>query len=304
MKGTKLLALGTPVMDIFYEADYAFLKKHNLEAGCTNHLTDEQVAQIEKELAPIHEAAGDNARNVCESYAKSGGRECAYMGNVAKDETAKKIRSNLKKNKIGDLTANVDGKSGRIMCIITPDKQRTFAVYLGVGEKKVDISSLGIADVFFCTSITLFHPGVGESAYEFAKKCKENGGKVAVSLESQNLLRENLDKMSMVIEIANYLFLNEDEMKAIGYDEKNVGKLAKIVFLKKGADGSRVYKNGKVLGDAPAIKVGKVVDTTGAGDFYAGAALYALSTGLDEMRAAKAANEMAAKIISKIGAGL
>ncbi|MFA5108916.1 MAG: PfkB family carbohydrate kinase, partial [Candidatus Micrarchaeia archaeon] len=172
MDGTKLLALGTPVMDIFYEADYAFLKKHNLEAGCTNHLTDEQVAQIEKELAPIHEAAGDNARNVCESYAKSGGRECAYMGNVAKDETAKKIRSNLKKNKIGDLTANVSGKTGRIMCIITPDKQRTFAVYLGVGEKKVNISSLEMAKMFFCTSITLFHPGVGESAYELAKKCK------------------------------------------------------------------------------------------------------------------------------------
>ena len=290
-------------MDVFYEAGYAFLKKHSLEPGCTNHLSDEEVAKIEEELKPVLESAGDNARNVCESFAKSGTGACAYLGNVAKDQTGEKIRANLKKNRILDLMQNVDGKTGRIMCIITPDKQRTFAVYLGVGEKKADISNIEIPKVFFCTSITLFHPGVGESSLEFAKKCKKAGAKVAVSLESENLLRKDLGKMHMVRGIADYLFLNEDEMKAIGCDEENVGGLAKIVFLKKGAKGAQVYADGKILGVAPAKKV-RVADTTGAGDFFAGAALHALSIGKGPIEAAMAGNAMAAKIISKIGAGL
>ena len=64
MSKYKLLGIGTPLLDVFYEADYEFLKKHLLEAGCVNHLSDEQVSQIENELIPISEAAGDNARNV------------------------------------------------------------------------------------------------------------------------------------------------------------------------------------------------------------------------------------------------
>ena len=299
-----MLALGTPVVDVFYEADYTFLKKHGLLVGCTNHLSDEKVLAIEKELTPILSMPGDNARNVCEAYMASGGSDCAYIGNIAKDLKGEMIRDNLKTHSIADKMNEVLGKTGRIMCIITPDKHRTFAVYLGVGDSEVKFSNLKAPEIFFCTSITFFANGVGESAFEMAKKFKEGGSKIAISLESPNILEKNVDRIDEILLLADYLFLNLDEMKAIGKTKHGVGGLAKMVFLKLGDKGCSVYNEGRLLGQVKAVEVKEVKDTTGAGDFYAGAVLHSLSHGKNLIETAQAGNLMAARVISKIGAGL
>ncbi len=303
MNKFELVSLGTPVMDIFYEADYSFLEKHGLCTSCTNHLTDLQVSEIENELVQIHQSAGDNARNVCEAFSMSGDKNCAYIGNVGKDEIAKQIRENLKDKKITDLMKRVDGKTGRILCIITPDKQRTFAVYLGVGDLQVEHSSLSAPKIFFCTSITLFSKGIGKSAFDMCKKFKQNGSRIAISLESENLLKKNIANISEVFALADYLFLNEDEMHAIGKNEQTVATIAPVVFLKRGANGASVYENGKKLADVSAQKV-DVKDTTGAGDFFAGATLNAILGGRNFVESARAGNEMAGQVISRVGASV
>lgn len=298
----ELIALGTPLMDIFCKADYSFLEKNGLVPGCTNHLSDAQVARIAKGLKPIYQTPGDNARNVCEAYAKSGGTACAYIGNVGADAVGNKIRENLKKNGICDLMQEAEGNTGRIICIITPDKQRTFAVYLGVGDGQTKIGKFESSEIFFCTSITLLGDKIGKSAFGIAQEYRRNGSKIAISLESPNLLEKNISRMEEIFSLADYLFLNEDEMTAIGRNRNTIGAVSKIVFLKRGERGCAVYNEGRLLGNVPAKEVEEVKDTTGAGDFFAGAVLHALAHGRSLLEAAHVGNEMAAKVIANVGA--
>ena len=299
-----LLGIGTPVMDIYYQVHSSSLKKYGLKRGCTNHLNDQKVTQIQKDLEPIYEYPGDNARNVCEAFVKSDGKNCAYSGNIAEDETGKKISANLQKNAIKDYMQKIDGNTGRIICLIDEDKQRTFAVYLGVGEKHLELSAIDFPKILFCTNITFFHSSAGKDALEFAIKCKKLGTKIAVSLESENLIKEKLEDINKLSQIIDYLFLNEDEMRAINKNEQDVGEFAPIVFLKRGKNGANVYDNKKLVAHVPANKVDKVVDTTGAGDFFAGACLNAILNGKSIVESARAGNDMAGRIISRIGVGI
>lgn len=63
-----------------------------------------------------------------------------------------------------------------------------------------------------------------------------------------------------------------------------------------------VVTNGK-RSQVPGVKV-KTVDTSGAGDIYAGATLFAMAQGWDAEQGAKLANRAAALVVSDFGARL
>jgi len=300
----ELLGIGTPVMDIYCEIEESFFKKNGLKKGCTNHLDDKQVLQIEKEITPIYKYPGDNARNVCEAFAKAGAKVSAYCGNIADDRTGKEIVKNLKQNRIENFMQKIAGKTGRIICMIDKDKQRTFAVYLGVGEKHLNLQTVDAPKILFCTNITLFHSDATKDILDFAIRCKKNGTKIAVSLESENLIKQKVEQISELCKIVDYLFLNEDEMHAIGKNEQSIATIAPVVFLKRGANGASVYEDGKLLAHVVAKKIDKVIDTTGAGDFFAGATLNAILSGRNFVESARAGNEMAGQVISRVGASV
>ncbi|MFH1306949.1 MAG: adenosine kinase [Candidatus Micrarchaeota archaeon] len=305
MDNIKILGLGTPLMDRFAKVDDSFLQKFGLKKGSSNYLDDANLAKIEEELKEklIYEYPGDNARNMLENYALLGGEGAAYAGKIAKDGAGENIEKNLESRGIYSLL-EYDRKfaTGRILALITLEKERTFAVYLGAGNEELDVGRLPACAMFFCTSITLLcNGGISKSAWEYAKRCKKGGAKIAISLESPKMLEEKKEKMGKVCGVADILFLNEDEMKAVEENEEGVGKLANIVFLKKGKNGSKVFVRGKEIGNVAAIKVENVVDTTGAGDAYAGGVLWALLNGKNEVEAAKIGNEIAARVIQKIG---
>jgi sugar/nucleoside kinase (ribokinase family) len=74
----------------------------------------------------------------------------------------------------------------------------------------------------------------------------------------------------------------------------------RIVVFKLGGEGCAVWQDGELV-RAPAFEV-EVVDTTGAGDCFAGAFLAALLRGLDPASAARFANAAAALSVTRLGA--
>ena len=74
----------------------------------------------------------------------------------------------------------------------------------------------------------------------------------------------------------------------------------RVVVFKLGAEGCAVWRDGELI-RVPAFQV-EVVDTTGAGDCFAGAYLAALTRGLDALDAARFANAAAALSVTRLGA--
>jgi sugar/nucleoside kinase (ribokinase family) len=66
-----------------------------------------------------------------------------------------------------------------------------------------------------------------------------------------------------------------------------------------GAEGALVF-DGSTLTQVPGSSA-KAIDTNGAGDMFAGAFLYAITSGQDFPTAAKLANRAAAQVVSQYG---
>jgi sugar/nucleoside kinase (ribokinase family) len=103
------------------------------------------------------------------------------------------------------------------------------------------------------------------------------------------------------------LFVNEQEAEMLsGHAEPVkaaqffIDRGAGAVVVKLGAEGSLIYEKGSEV-HVPAFEV-KAVDSTGAGDCFAGAFLAGLHHGMDAEGAARLANAAGALSVSKLGA--
>ncbi len=74
------------------------------------------------------------------------------------------------------------------------------------------------------------------------------------------------------------------------------------VVVKRGAAATLVRQSGQVPLEVPTVAVPQVVDTTAAGDSFAGAYLAARLSGSDAATAARAGNELAARVVQHRGA--
>ena len=315
----ELFALGTPVMDGFAQVGTEFLAAHKLAAGSSNFMDNARLAILEKELGGkmMRWDPGDNGRNVCESFArlqkgagartgaKESGVGVAYAGSIGTDEAGSRFLDALRMHGIQPFMQHVNGSSGRILALITPEGQRTFAVALGVSEQYRMPVELPKAEYFFITSITALTPGpISHVAWMMLDQMRRAGSKIAIAFESPAMLEKSRSRALELAAKADVLFLNEEEMKAVGLDEAALAKLAPLVYLKRGANGSVVFSGGSKLADIPSHPAKKVVDTTGAGDNFAAGALWGLAHGKDALEAAKIGGQLGAAAVSKFGASL
>ena len=82
---------------------------------------------------------------------------------------------------------------------------------------------------------------------------------------------------------------------------KIVQMARKTAILTKGAKGAVIVDHGQVY-EIASVKPEKLEDTTGAGDAFAGAALYGLSKGMSPQDAGELAAKVASFTISHVGA--
>jgi sugar/nucleoside kinase (ribokinase family) len=308
-----LYAIGTPVVDYFAKVDAGFLRENRLVLGATNLMPRRKVDKIAKKLGKkiFLVAAGDNARNVCEGFCFLGS-SASYEGVIGNDAEGKMFARNLLEKGITPLLQKKKGNSGKIIALITPDGQRTFAVNLGetLGLVKFDRKALLQASAFYVASITLFgKSALAKTAKEAFLYAKKQGVLTALSLESPPMVKKERKKLLLLAKYADVLFLNEDELEAL-IGKKGVEGEEKIalllpnakIFLKKGEAGSLVIC-GKSRFIVPKYAA-KAKDTTGAGDAYAAGALYGLCHGYSCEQAARLGSHLAASVVGQFGAGV
>ncbi|MFA6214234.1 MAG: PfkB family carbohydrate kinase [Candidatus Micrarchaeia archaeon] len=306
-----LLCVGTPVIDMFARVGERELAALGVVKGATNFFSAEELGKIERKLSKkiTYRYPGDNARNVCEGFAALGGF-CGYAGAAGDDKAGAQFAANLSECGVGSFLQEKRGATGKILALVTPDKQRTFCADLGVSVNYDDVDRIAAksARMLYVASITLCGDHEASRAcHAYMEEFRKAGKKIALALESPPMVEKNRAHLLFLAKrYASALFLNEDEAAALlGADaEKKLPSLMPHVpvFLKRGENGSVLFLGGRAhrIG---AIKT-RALDTTGAGDAYAAGALYGLARGYTPLSSAKIGCYLATKVVEKFGAGV
>lgn len=234
-----------------------------------------------------------------------------FIGKVSNDFYGNFFRDSLLDSGTeANLLLSTTLPSGVASTFISPDGERTFGTYLGAAStlKAEDLSLdmfKGYAYLFIEGYLVQDHDMILR-AIELAK---EAGLQVCLDMASYNIVEENLDFFSVLInKYVDIVFANEEEAKALTGKEPSealeiISKMCSIVVVKVGARGSLIRK-GSEESCVQAVSVKQVVDTTGAGDYFAAGFLYGLSSGYSMEKCAAIGSILSGEVIQVVGAEL
>lgn len=306
----KIIGLGNALVDVLATLkDDTLLDEMGLPKGSMQLIDDAKLQQINEQFSRMktHLATGGSAANSILGLACLGAGT-GFIGKIGNDAFGNFFRENLQKNSIEDKLLMSDLPSGVASTFISPDGERTFGTYLGAAstlkaeELTLDMFK-GYAYLFIEGYLVQDHDMILH-AIELAK---EAGLQVCLDLASYNIVAADLEFFSLLInKYVDIVFANEEEAKAFTGKEdpkeslELISKKCSIAIVKVGAKGSYIRKGTEQI-KVEAIPVERVVDTTGAGDYFAAGFLYGLTCGYSLEKCAKIGSILSGNVIQVVG---
>ncbi len=308
-----VVGIGNAIVDVIARADEAFLERQGLVKGTMALIDAERADALYRIMGPGIEASGGSAGNTMAAIASLGGKG-AYIGKVRDDLLGEVYRHDMTAQGVRfDTPAAAGGPAtARCLILVTPDGQRTLNTYLGacvgLGPDDIDPALIAAAQVTYLEGY-LFDPPQAQEAFRKAAAAAHAAGRlVALSLSDPFCVdRHRAAFRDLVDGHIDILFANEIEICSL-YETKEFAAAAAavrghvaIAALTRSAQGSVILGDGAEHHVA-AAPVARVVDTTGAGDLYAGGFLHGLTRGLPLPICGRIGSLCAAEIISHVGA--
>ena len=256
-----------------------------------------------------HLATGGSAANTILGLANLGA--CTgFIGKIGNDYFGEFFRENLKKNKIADYLLTSDLPSGVASTFISPDGERTFGTYLGAAatlkaEELVPDMFKGYAYLYIEGYMVQDH----DMILRAIQLAKEAGLQICLDLASYNIVEGDKEFFTLLVnKYVDIIFANEEEAKAFTGCEPEealeiLGNHCSIAVVKVGSRGSFIRKGTQVY-QVGVIKVEQVVDTTGAGDYFAAGFLYGLTCGYSLDKCGEIGALLSGNVIQVIGTTL
>jgi sugar/nucleoside kinase (ribokinase family) len=307
-----VVALGNAIVDVLAHEDDAFLDAQGLVKGSMQLVDATRAGEIYGAMGPGIEASGGSAANTTAGVASLGGT-AGFIGKVRDDQLGAVFTHDLRAAGVEFTTPPAESglPTAQSLIIVTPDAERTMNTFLGastdLAPDDVDAALIGRAGIVYLEGY-LWDPPVAKDAFRRAMTlAKEAGVRVALTLSDSFCVDRFRDEfVALLDDSVDVLFANEGEILSLYQVDDLETALAKasaacaIVSVTRGADGSIVVAGGE-RHDVPVEPVGDVVDTTGAGDFYAAGFLFGLTHGYPLERCARLANLCAAECIQYLG---
>ena len=244
------------------------------------------------------------------------GAKCAMIGVVGDDGFGRCVTNRLKESgaDVSMVRIHPDAATGVAFVCYYADGSRNFLYHVHhaapgfLNPDDVDIEKLKDTKWMHITGFTMStNQDSADAVYKLVKELPEN---VKISFDPnirpEALSVEEIKKLcGPVIERASLIFPSKGEAVmftgAATDDEgcKLWAKQGKIVVLKNGEAGSRIFSGDEVV-DVPSFKVTEV-DPTGAGDTFCGAFLTALLEGKSIYECGRFANAAGAMSVRKQG---
>ena len=292
-KSIQLCAIGNGLVDMQYQVSDELFNSLNAPKGEMRLVeNDEQNKIIELLNATVkpNKCSGGSATNTVDAFAQFGG-SAAYLTAVGDDENGKFYFQELEQCKI-KYKKNVikNAPTGTCLVLITPDAERTMLTCLGASKQfaleHLDENLIAQSEWLYLEGYKFSENSGTESIAKSIEIAKQNNTKIAITASDLFIIEIFNEQFISALKQADLVFCNENEAQAIAKslnsnseinsDEaiKIISKICPNVVMTKGKDGAKILFDEKNY-EFSAIPT-TVIDTTGAGDMFAGAFLFGL----------------------------
>jgi sugar/nucleoside kinase (ribokinase family) len=304
-----VLGIGTPIIDYIVTVSHAYLAElPGIKGGSMPIDYDAFLGLIQQSNQAPTVVIGGSATNTIKGLACLG-RSCAFFGKIGTDEAGKLFHNELKKLKIVPYLSSSNLPTAQVLCLVSPDYERTMRSYLGAGlELKAEELTPEIFQGVKIVHIEGYLLANEKLLLRAMKLAEQADAKVSFDLSSVEITRKYADSLlDLIHSHVDILFANEHEAFALtGKSSEEscsvLKEICDIVVIKMGNKGNwAVTKNNKIY--QPAFEV-SAMDSTGAGDLFASGFLHGYLSHLNLEQCSLYGALVASEVVQIIGADI
>ena len=308
-----VVGIGNAIVDVIATADEAFLAAHGMTKGAMMLVDEARATAIYEAMGATVTTSGGSAGNTIAGLASFGAR-AAYIGKVRDDVFGQAFRHDITALGVHFPTPPAVDGAATACCLIlvTRDSERTMNTYLGacvtLGPDDVDEALVRDAQVVYLEGYLYDEPRAKQAFASSAEIAHGAGRRVALTLSDPFCVeRHRADFLNLIEGHVDILFANEREAAMLfenGDRERWYARLramTQLAIVTRSAAGSVIVAPNEEI-EIAAAPVGRVVDTTGAGDLYAAGFLYGLMRDAPLRKCGQLGSLAAAEVISHFGA--
>lgn len=313
MQQIDVYGVGNALVDIEYEVEEDFFPAHGVRRGVmtlVSHERQEEVIAALRERGDVRKMmGGGSVANSLYAISNFGG-QTFFSCKIADDEAGNFYLRELGEHNIRTCGDFHEVETGRCLIMISPDAERTMYTFLGAAEflspADLDFEAVRRSRYVYIEGYQVSSDCGRAAAIELREFAEANGVKTALSFSDPSLLEIFPGQMKEMLGGGlDLLFCNEEEA-CLWTGTENLSEacvalrsVAKQFVVTRGANGSVLF-DGNYFVEIDAHKV-KAVDTTGAGDAFAGGFLYGLTNGRSFAESGRLASRAAGEVVSRFG---
>ena len=308
-----VVGIGNAIVDVLVQTEDSFLQAHSLQKGGMALIDEAQAEVLYQASGPGQETSGGSVANTMVGIAQLGGRT-GFIGRVRNDQLGKIFSHDIRAvgARFETPAATSGATTARCLIYVTPDAERTMCTFLGASTQlepeDLDLSMVKQTKVLYLEGYLWDSPAAKRAFIAGAEACRAAGGQVALSLSDGFCVDRHRDSfLELVNGHVDVLFANEAEIKSL-YETDNfdtalekVRGCCEVTAITRSSQGS-VVLSGDQRWDIGIFSLGDLVDTTGAGDLYAGGFLHAYTQGESLERCGQLGALCAGQIVTQLGA--
>tara|TARA_B100000212_G_scaffold93925_1_gene69019 strand:- start:949 stop:1956 length:1008 start_codon:yes stop_codon:yes gene_type:complete len=311
-KEIDLVGIGNAIVDIVTNVDDQFLKKNQLQKGSMNLINQDESSKILQGCKIIKQISGGSAANTVVSLANLG-NNVEFIGRIKDDEFGNFFSKDIKESgaKFNSKAIETNESSAHSIILITPDAQRTMCTYLGASTQfesnNINFDSIKKSKYLYLEGY-LWDSELAKKAFiQAAEIAKKSGTKIILSLSDSFCVDRHRESfLNLIIDFVDILFCNEAEIKSL-FKEVDLNKckleiksLCGLAVITLGDKGSLIIHKNNIEEIKPFI-FGKLIDTTGAGDIFAGGFIHGLINNYSIHNCGNIGSICAGHIVTQLG---
>jgi len=277
-----------------------------------NLINSDESQALLKNCKVIKQISGGSSANTVVCLAELG-NHVQFIGRVKNDQFGNFFSEDIKQSKtIFNTPPTIEGASTAHSIILsTPDAQRTMCTYLGASiefePEDIDFTVIEESKYLYLEGY-LWDSDLAKNAFiKAAQIAKQSNTKIILSLSDSFCVERHRESfLELIDKYVDIVFCNESEVLSLFKKDKladcqgDLSSLCELVVVTLGSNGSLII-NKKEIEVIMPINKGKVIDTTGAGDIYAGGFIHGLINNYSLKKCGELGSICAGHIITQLG---